>query len=570
MDKLKKVLLMVFVFYAAIVVLNHIALQASDASWQNTGGWQRVAIIGVLFALLFHLAKVPLVRPLLEGLWSAVSEVLLFLLKPVTAFLSFVFSGIEGITHPSRAAKFMSPLEQFALLNRFHKGVVLNGKHKRLSEKVSFQSLVAVGGMGKGKSSTQVIPNLLTLDNCSMVVTDTSGELFTQTSGYLAEQGFDVQVLDLINLDRSFRYNPLSNPKDFTEIQKLAHLIIDSADVSNGDSFWGEGAKKILRILIQCLKNQQQIAANRTGTSVHQNASDEVDGEENTTNKDYVNLANLRHLLNSFDAHSARPGTSKIDKFVTENTLNDPETFSDYKGFTTATNPKTMLSFLSTADTALAALGNPDICRLTAQHDFDFKKFRQRKTVIYVLVKQQDLSFYKFLLNAFYTDLIQHLMADLNDQNLPVYLLLDEFGHLKIPDFPVVATTARKYKVSLYLFLQSLSQLQAQYGFDGAQTILDGLGTEVYFSGLSLETAQNLAQRLGQNRQENMGNVPLMTETEIIRMKDEEVLVLHSNKPPIKLKVKPFFEQRALRRKAKIAPVNFPKKEASPVDYLRL
>lgn len=536
---MKKFLIGLLAVYVGILVIHRILL---DMPQDGLGFPVRsVLALAILVAILHWLRMLPIVGDVLGKISGAI-------MGGLAAFFGFLWRGIA----PRQGARFMPASQSVGLLNRFHQGFVLDGKHGRLSQKASFQSVVAIGGMGKGKSTTQVIPNLLTLDNCSMVVTDTSGELYQQTSGYLAAQGFDVQVLNLINPQESFGYNPLHSPESFTDVQKLAHLLIDSAEVSGGDPFWGEGAKKILRILIQCLKNREK----RTSTTAEQN------------DLNCCNLANLRFLLNHFDAHNSEAGQSKMDQFVMENTLDDPTTFHDYRGFTTAINPKTMLSFLSTADTALAALANPELCQLTAQHDFDFKKMRTQKTVIYVLVQQQDLSFYRFLLNAFYTDLIRHLLLDLNPSNLPVYLLLDEFGHLKIPDFPVFATTARKYKVGLYPFLQSLSQLEAQYGREGAATIMDGLQTEVYFSGVGLDTARSLSQRIGQKMAEKGHFRHLMTESEIIRMKDDEVLILHSNKEPMKRKVVPFYKQSSLRRRSKMAPCPLPKRPPEPVRYI--
>ena len=76
----------------------------------------------------------------------------------------------------------MSPMEQYFLLNRWNKGFLMDGYKRRLPEKKSFQSVMGLGGVGAGKSSSFVIPNLLTLDDCSFVVTDTSGELYDQTA----------------------------------------------------------------------------------------------------------------------------------------------------------------------------------------------------------------------------------------------------------------------------------------------------------------------------------------------------------------------------------------------------
>ena len=62
-----------------------------------------------------------------------------------------------------------------------------------------------------------------------------------------------------------------------------------------------------------------------------------------------------------------------------------------------------------------------------------------------------------------------------------------------------VGTTARKYKVGFALFLQSMAQLQGQYGTANATVIQEALATEIYLPGMALDTARSLEARLGRS-----------------------------------------------------------------------
>ena len=373
-----------------------------------------------------------------------------------------------------KSARFMNGFEHAFTLNACHRGFLVNGKRQRLRKKASFQGMATVGGMGKGKSSTFVIPNLLALRDASVVVTDTSGEIYEQTSGHLKSKGYDIQVLNLMDSGCGTPYNPLASLRSLTDVQQAAHLIVSSAGfTSPKDVFWNAGAEKILQVLIQCLKNR--------------------------SNDDEMNLASVKHLLDHFDAHVFRGNESVTDRFVIESTVNDPATFSTYRGILNG-NENTLLSHLATADNALRALANPEIAALTARNGFNFQDLRRKKTAIYVLVRQQDLSFYSFLLSLFYTDMTRTLLSDLSSKTRDVYMLLDEFGHLAIPGFDVFATTARKYQIGFWIFLQSPAQLVSRYGPAGAETIMDGLQTEIYLPGIGIDTAKSLERRLGKNR----------------------------------------------------------------------
>lgn len=514
--------------------------------------------LGILIALICLSLLIPSFRPF-RWIGEAISRLFGGLLKGVGAviggffqLLGAIFGGFFRLftfgwwPAGGRGAKFLRGWDHWKLLSRQHNGLLVDGHRYRLSEKASFECVLTVGGMGRGKSSTFVIPNLLTLDDCSFVISDTSGELYARTSGSLARRGYQIRVLNLIDPTQSENYNPLANAKSFTEIGQAAEIIIRSAlQGGQNDKFWNSGGEKILRILIQCLQNNGDPA--------------------------FTNLANVKHLLANFDSHLMPQGQlGKLDQFILGATQNDPTTWSDYRSFVNG-NQKTMLSFLTTADTALNALGNPQIAGLTATSSIDFDELRRRKTALYVIVRQQDMEYYQFLLNLFYTDLFGSLLGNLQNTQRPVYLLLDEFGHLQIPNFQTFATTARKYRVGFWIFLQSLSQLEARYGRHDALTILNGLQTEIYLPGQSLDTARQLEARLG--RLAGNGNTsgqPLMTADEIIRMKDDRALLLHSNQRPALIRTRPYYRQARMKRASAVSPVALPRAQSHNARLLPL
>lgn len=496
-----------------------------------------LVLFGVLAAILENVRTLP--APSLSIIFGIVS------------ILGIGIALLVYVNEPRRrkSAGFMPLWQRIALINRWHRGFVVDGRKKRLSEKVSFQSVLTVGGMGTGKSSTFVVPNLYTLDDCSFVVADTSGEIYESTSGYLAAKGFDIKVFNLMDTSASEHYNPLANLNGFTEVAQAANLIVRSSLPYERDPFWSHGAEKLIRIFIQCL--------------------------ENRGNSEEINLANVKYLINNFDSLHTK-GKSRIDEFVLDSTIHDAATFNDYRGLLTG-NSRTIESFLSTADTALSALGNPDIAQLTSSSTLDFSMLRKQKTALYVIARQQDLKFYSFLLNLFYTDLFNVLLSERSESHRPVYLLLDEFGHLTIPNFAIFSTTSRKYKIGFWIFLQSYSQLESRYGVKEAQTIREGLQTEIYLPGVGLETAQELERRLGtiklpvkRSGTTTYVEEKLMDATEIIQLADNEALMLYSNKSPVILKTKPFYRQRAMMKASSLPPYPLPHTTGSDISYVDL
>ena len=91
-------------------------------------------------------------------------------------------------------------------------------------------------------------------------------------------------------------------------------------------------------------------------------------------------------------------------------------------------------------------------------------ELRKQKTIIYLQIPQEQLKTFRFLLNMFYTQFFEFCARGGKVKNgLPIYCLLDEAGHMNIPELATTMTTIRKYKVSLLLALQSLTQLESAY-----------------------------------------------------------------------------------------------------------
>ena len=68
-------------------------------------------------------------------------------------------------------------------------------------------NVLVIGGSGAAKTRSYVLPNILEA-NTNYVITDPKMEVLTATGGYLKSQGYDVRVLNLVNLEQSDGYKP--------------------------------------------------------------------------------------------------------------------------------------------------------------------------------------------------------------------------------------------------------------------------------------------------------------------------------------------------------------------------
>lgn len=442
-------------------------------------------------------------------------------------------------------AKFMGFFSKFKLLSASNTGLVINGNNARLSDNDSYKNLVMVAATGWGKSSGFIIPNILKQNQASMVITDPSGDIFKKTSGSLEARGYKVRVLNPLDLKHSIKFNPLSGIDNPTDIDEIAHILVKTAFPTSTDPFWNSSAEVIISVLARTLCTGGQELGK------------------------YRNLANVLHLLNNFE-----DGEPLID-FISKHA--DDQTFSQYKGFSSNAD-NTMQGILTTAKTSLKAFADPSLAALTATNDFDFQSLRDEKTALFLIFPQNRLSYYSFLMNLFYTRLFHFCLDDskFDPEGLPIHFLLDEFGHLHIPDFSSIITTTRKRNISISIILQSISQLEKQYGKHDAHTILNGgITSRLFSSGLDTETNRMLAETLGMKRQEirtssdglQVRDDPLIDAYLIRTMKDNEALFLYANKPAIKLKVQKFFENSKLRAETELPPCPLVDKAIYPMEF---
>ncbi|PKM90793.1 MAG: TRAG family protein [Firmicutes bacterium HGW-Firmicutes-12] len=81
-------------------------------------------------------------------------------------------------------------------------------------------NVLVVGGSGSGKTRFYAKPNVMQA-NTSFVVLDPKGEILRDTGNLLKGKGYEIKVLDLINMHLSHCYNPFAYLKDDKDVKWL-------------------------------------------------------------------------------------------------------------------------------------------------------------------------------------------------------------------------------------------------------------------------------------------------------------------------------------------------------------
>ena len=87
--------------------------------------------------------------------------------------------------------------------------------------------MLVIGGSGAAKTRSYVLPNILEA-NTNYVITDPKSEVLLATGGYLKSKGYEIRVLNLVNLSESDGYNPFCYLRDEKDALKLVNNLIQA------------------------------------------------------------------------------------------------------------------------------------------------------------------------------------------------------------------------------------------------------------------------------------------------------------------------------------------------------
>ena len=96
--------------------------------------------------------------------------------------------------------------------------------------------------------------------NTSFVVLDPKGEILRDTGNLLKAKGYDIKVIDLINMDKSHCYNPFVYLREDNDIQRLVTNLFKNTTPKGSqsqDPFWDQAATMLLLALVFYLHHKR-------------------------------------------------------------------------------------------------------------------------------------------------------------------------------------------------------------------------------------------------------------------------------------------------------------------------
>ena len=347
-------------------------------------------------------------------------------------------------------------------------------KHRR-----NLNTLV-IGGSGAGKTRFFCKPNLMQCCRNSYFVLDPKGEIVRDVGELLSQKEYEVRVLDLISMEKSYCYNPFVYLQSDNDIQRLVTNLFKATTPKgsqSNDPFWDTSASMLLSALVYYL---------------HYEAPE-----------DEQNFAMVMEMLRAGaieNEEDSRP--TPLDYLFADLEMDRPDhiALKYYRSYH-AGSAKTLKSIQITLAARLEKFNLESLAALTCTDELDLASMGEKKVALFAIIPDNDSSF-NFLVSILYTQLFQQLFFSADHIHggalpIPVHFLMDEFANVSLPDdFDKILSVMRSRGVFVSIILQNLAQLKALFEKQW-ESIVGNCDEFLYLGGNEQSTHKYVSELLG-------------------------------------------------------------------------
>ena len=424
--------------------------------------------------------------------------------------------------------------------------------------------VMMIGASGVGKTAYFLYPNLeyACASGMSFLALDTKGDL-ARNYGAIARDiyGYNISVVDLREPTRSNGNNLL------TLINRYMDIVRREPKNLNAKA----KAEKYAKILAKTIINPGGDVADRGQNAYFYDAAEGV-------------LASVVLLLSEFlppeetDGYEVRHIASVfklVQELMEQGTPRGGNQFQELMTLLPADHKAKWLagSALMAADQSMTAVMSTVLSRLNAFLDteleqvicfdgnIDAELFVKEKSAIFLILPEEDTT-KNFVASLMIQNLARELFAVANEHGgkLPnrAVFYCDELGTMPPFDILPLFSAGRSRRLTLVPIIQSLAQLEKNYGKEGSEIMCDNC-QDTIFGGFApnSQTAETLAKNLGsrtvlsgsvtQGRNDNSQSLqmierPLMSPDELKSMPKGSFVVMKTGRHPMRTKLKLFYK----------------------------
>lgn len=422
------------------------------------------------------------------------------------------------------------------ILGEYNNKVMVQPIDSKLPNRNSF----IVGGPGSFKTQSFVITNVLNERISSLVITDPKGEVYESTAAIKEKQGYEVRVINFMNMDKSDRYNSFDYVDKDIQATTVANAYVKAKNDSTKKDIWYLSQMSLLKSLILYAKY-------------------EFPPEQR-------NMQGILDFMQEYDPEENEDGESELDEQFMILDKRHPARRAYELGFKKS-EERTRTSILISLLTTIGDFVDSEVAEFTKCSDFFLGDLGKRKIALYVIIPLMDDT-WEGLINLFFTQMFDELykVASKNYTKLPnpVYFILDEFPNLgKFEGYEQFLATCRGYGIGVATIVQNISQLQAIYGDKKAESIMGNCAILICLGNVNSTSAEYFSKEMDKatvkvetgsvSKSKGKGESSsasdsysftersLKTAGEIQKMnKDESIVIIRGKHPIIAKKAKQF------------------------------
>ncbi len=412
---------------------------------------------------------------------------------------------------------------------------------------------LVIGATGSGKTQTVIFPTveLLAKHKESMIITDPKGEIYEKTANMLKSRGYNILVLNFRDPQQGNAWNPLTLPynmyksgnqdKAIELLDDLAANILYEENSGNADPFWEKtSADYFSGLALGMFEDAKPEEVNINTISLMTTVGEEKCGGS-TYAKEYFSFKD--------PASAAYVNAS--------GTIMAP---NETKGSIIAVFKQKIKLFAS----------RENLSEMLAYSDVNLEEIGEKPTALFIVIQDEKKTYHSLvtiLLKQCYETLIS--VAQKHGGQLPVRtnFLLDEFANMPpLKDITTMITAARSRRIRFTMIIQNFAQLDQVYGKENAETIRGNCGNIIYLITTELKALEEISKMCGEvksKKDDKTASTPLVTVSDLQRMKQFETIILRIRMQPFKTKFTPYFKMNFGQ---KFPKATYPTREKKPVQ----
>ncbi len=418
-------------------------------------------------------------------------------------------------------------------------GVVLLMNKKEWYVDNSENHTLVVGATASGKTTSVVDPLVTSLAKKgeSMVLTDPKGEIYKNHAAMLKEKGYNVIVLNFRDPIKGSSWNPLTLPYQLYKegnVDKATELLEDVSNNilkeknNNADPFWQNSAADYFSGCVLGLfedGKEEEVNINSIYTMTTQ-------GEERFATSTYIK------------EYFSMKGENSTPYVYASNVINAPK---DTQGGQLSTFRQKIRIFAA----------QKNLSEMLSFTDFDMRSIGKQRSAVFIVIHDEKTT-YHGLATIFIKQLYETLIDEAYKQpggrlKYRTNFILDEFANMPpLKDVTSMVTAARSRDIRFTFIIQNFAQLNDVYGENDAQTIRSNCGNLIYLLTTELKALEEISKLCGvkkpKDKDKGVAEKPLVTVTDLQKMKMNEVIILKARMNPFKTKLVPSYNLEGMKK----------------------